>query len=133
MKGAAEFYADWLTPNAEGYLVTPISTSPENKYITKDRKIVSITDGPTMDLAIIRELFARTIEASKLLNTDPGLRKELENKLDKNTPLSNWQTWPTPGVAKRLRRKRPTPPPRLPPLRPPPIRSNHPTKNPRSF
>ena len=36
MKGASEFFADWLVDNGEGFLVTPVSTSPENSFATAD-------------------------------------------------------------------------------------------------
>jgi len=86
MKEAAKFYADWLTPNADGFLITPISTSPENQFIDEKGRSVALSPGATMDLAIIRELFSRVIESSKILNTDPELRKELEGKLAKILP-----------------------------------------------
>jgi alpha-L-fucosidase 2 len=34
MKGACEFYIDWLVDNGKGMLVTPVSTSPENSSPT---------------------------------------------------------------------------------------------------
>ena len=86
MKQAAEFYADWLTPNADGYLITPISTSPENQFIDSKGRAVALSPGATMDLAIIRELFTRVIESSKRLNVDSAFRKELEGKLVKILP-----------------------------------------------
>ena len=39
-----------------------------------------------MDLAIIRELFTRTIEAAEILGRDAALRKELAGKLAKLAP-----------------------------------------------
>jgi len=86
MKQAAEFYADWLVLNRDGYYVTPVSTSPENQFLTKEGKAVSLAPGATMDLAIIRELFSRTIYASRLLGIDADLRHELETKLKKILP-----------------------------------------------
>ena len=77
MKGAAEFYADWLIDAGDGTLVTPVSTSPENRFVSPGGGQASAAFGSTMDLAIIRELFARTIEAAEILGRDAGLRKEL--------------------------------------------------------
>jgi alpha-L-fucosidase 2 len=86
MKGAAEFYADWLRENSDGELVTPVSTSPENNFIALDGKPASVSVGGTMDLAIVRELFSRTIEAAELLGRDPELVRELRGKLEKLAP-----------------------------------------------
>ena len=99
MKGAAEFFADWLVDNGEGYLVTPVSTSPENAFITADGKKTGVSMGCTMDMALIRELFTRTIHTSHKLGLDADLRNELQEKLAKLLPyrigsmgqLQEWQ------------------------------------------
>lgn len=83
MKGAAEFYADWLIDIGSGELVTPVSTSPENAFIDPQGKPAATGIGCTMDLAVIRELFTRTIEAAERLGRDPALVTELKSKLAK--------------------------------------------------
>jgi alpha-L-fucosidase 2 len=86
MKGSAEFFADWLVDSGDGYLVTPVSTSPENAFRTPDGKRAAVSMGCTMDMAMIRELFTRTVDASEKLNVDADLRKELQEKLSKLLP-----------------------------------------------
>ena len=147
MRGAAEFYADWLIPEnpdaPNSRLVTPVATSPENTFalpLMKNEECImkndqtaatsaapdsenpaknpagaaaphstlsilhstlgsggnggvraatataSVSMGSTTDLAIIRELFSRTIEAQKILATDAPLRAELETKLARLAP-----------------------------------------------
>lgn len=86
MKGAAEFYSDWLVDAGNGELVTPVSTSPENGFVGPDGKPASVSMGCTMDLAIIRELFARTAAAAELLGRDPALVRELRGKLAQLAP-----------------------------------------------
>ena len=86
MKGAAEFYADWLIDDGTGYLVTPVGLSPENWFITEQNEQTTLSMGPTMDMALIKETFKRTIEASKLLGIDETLRAELEAKYAKLLP-----------------------------------------------
>ncbi|RXK55909.1 glycoside hydrolase family 95 protein [Oleiharenicola lentus] len=81
MRGAAQFYADWLVPDADGMLVTPVSTSPENAFIALDGRVASVSLGCTMDLALIRELFSRTVEAAERLGVDQALTAELKEKL----------------------------------------------------
>ena len=86
MKGAAEFYADWLIDNGEGLLVTPAGVSPENAFVSMKKKYAAMSMGPTMDMAIIRENFTRTIMAAQKLGVDEDLQKELQEKLDKLLP-----------------------------------------------
>ncbi len=86
LKGAAEFYADWLVKNKEGYLLTPVSTTPENAFYTLQKQVATVSQGTTMDMAIIKETFARTIEASEKLGVDHALRKELKEKLGSLLP-----------------------------------------------
>ncbi|AGA57684.1 hypothetical protein Theco_1545 [Thermobacillus composti KWC4] len=86
MRGAAQFCLDWLVPGPDGTLVTNPSTSPENVFLTPEGEPCSVTWGSTMDMAIIRELFAACIEASRLLGTDEPLRGELEAALAKLPP-----------------------------------------------
>lgn len=90
MKGAAEFYDAWLVSNENGYLVTPVSTSPENQflYVNKHGQTLSagMSEGSTLDMAIIRELFKNTIDAGKLLNTDAEFCAKLEANLSRLLP-----------------------------------------------
>ncbi|MBZ4677339.1 MAG: alpha-L-fucosidase [Anaerophaga sp.] len=86
MKGAAEFYADWLIDDGNGHLVTPVGVSPENAFLTEEGKKAAISMGPTMDMAIIRETFTRTIQASEMFDTDPEFRAELKDKLSRLLP-----------------------------------------------
>ena len=86
MKGAAEFYADWLVDNGDGNLVTPAGVSPENTFISDKGERAALSMGPTMDIAIIRETFTRTIQAAELLGTDSELQTELREKLARLLP-----------------------------------------------
>lgn len=86
MKGAAEFFADWLVDDGNGRLVTPVGVSPENRFITEDGQTAAMSMGPTMDMAIIKETFARTIAISEQLNQDEQLRAELKEKLARLLP-----------------------------------------------
>lgn len=103
LKGAAEFLSDWLVEDGKGNLVTAAGVSPENtfRYTGRDGNThtAGVCQGPTMDLAIIRELFGRCIQASELLNQDPVLGRELRSKLDRLLPYEigargQLQEWP---------------------------------------
>ncbi len=86
MRGAAEFCADWLVEAEDGTLVTPVSTSPENTFFTADGKRAAVSAGATMDLALVREIFSRTIEGAVRLGRDPELVAELRAKLARLAP-----------------------------------------------
>jgi alpha-L-fucosidase 2 len=70
MKGAAEFCLDWMLDDGRGRLVTAPSTSPEIDFHTPDGKRASVAVGATMDLAIIRDLFANCLDAARVLGID---------------------------------------------------------------
>src|SRR5688500_5919119 len=75
LKSCAEFFLDTLVAHPHGkWRVTNPSMSPENNH----RGEVSIAAGPAMDNQILRDLFANTAEAARILNRDPGLVKQLE-------------------------------------------------------
>jgi alpha-L-fucosidase 2 len=94
MKGAALFALDWMMEDKSGWLVTPAGNSPENQFFLpgsenlprNERRKAALSQGPTMDMAIIKELFHRTILASELLGTDAELRAELQAKYEKLLP-----------------------------------------------
>ena len=103
LKGAAEFCSDWLVDDGKGRLVTAAGCSPEIDFNYVDakgeKKIGGISMGPTMDLAIVRELFANCIRAGEILDRDPALRDELKSKLAKLLPYQvgqrgQLQEWP---------------------------------------
>ncbi|MDP2336187.1 MAG: glycoside hydrolase family 95 protein [Bacteroidota bacterium] len=98
MKGAATFCLEWLVEDKTGKLITSPSTSPENKYMTPDGYAGATLYGGTADLAMIRECFQQTIQASKVLNLDADFRSKLEQALAKLHPYQigkkgNLQEW----------------------------------------
>lgn len=86
MKGASEFYLGWLVDDGAGYLITPVSTSPENRFYTPGGKIASVDKGSTMDMAIIRELFTRTADAASFLHKDSLFEKDIRQALPRLYP-----------------------------------------------
>jgi alpha-L-fucosidase 2 len=74
LKGASEFFLDTLQEHPERkWLVTNPSISPENGHPHGS----SVCAGPTMDMQILRDLFANTIQAAAILGVD----KEFSGKL----------------------------------------------------
>ena len=91
LKSAAEFSLAWLQTDANGYLITLPSTSPENVYYYQDKsgqqQKGNITVAAAMDIGIISDLFGNTIAASEILNTDKAFRKTLVESKAKLLPF----------------------------------------------
>jgi alpha-L-fucosidase 2 len=84
MQGSAQFFLDTLVEEpTHHWLVTCPSLSPENKHPGG----AGITDGPTMDLEILRDLFANCIQASEILGRDKKFRKQLAATRARLAPL----------------------------------------------
>ncbi len=87
MRGAAAFCAAWLVRDpADGRLTTAPSISPENLFLAPDGKAATISAGCTMDLALIRDLFANCIAATRRLGTDKAFAERLAILVDALEP-----------------------------------------------
>jgi len=83
LKGASQFFLDTLVEEPQHkWLVTCPSTSPENGYPRGG----SVCAGPTMDMQIIRDLFAHTIRAAELLGKDESFRVEVAKARERLAP-----------------------------------------------
>ncbi|WP_382308186.1 glycoside hydrolase N-terminal domain-containing protein [Herbiconiux sp. UC225_62] len=77
LRGASEFCLDWLQDAPDGRLRTLPSTSPENLFLGPDGSPESLTESVSMDVFLIRSLFARTRRAIGILGahlTDDTVR-----------------------------------------------------------
>ncbi|MFC3097488.1 glycoside hydrolase family 95 protein [Alteraurantiacibacter palmitatis] len=74
LAGAAQFFLDTLQQGPEGYLVTNPSLSPENPHPFG----ATLMWGPAMDAQILRDLFAATAQACRLLGEDAGFAEALD-------------------------------------------------------
>ena len=100
LKGAVLFYKNWLVPKKDGYLVTPVGHSPEQSFIYGDGKSSTLSPGPTMDMALIKESFNRYLKTLEILGIDDSkLKKEIKEKQSRLLPyqigehaqLQEWQ------------------------------------------
>ena len=74
LKGASQFFLDTLQEESKHkWLVTSPSMSPENGHPFG----AAVCAGPTMDMQILRDLFANTIKATQLLGVDEDFRNQL--------------------------------------------------------
>uniref|UniRef100_UPI003217BA1F glycoside hydrolase family 95 protein n=1 Tax=uncultured Draconibacterium sp. TaxID=1573823 RepID=UPI003217BA1F len=81
MKGAAAFFNDWLILSDKGYYTTPIGSSPETGYYPDGADYKTpFSEGATMDIMIIKELFANCIAAAEILDIDSNFVKVLSSK-----------------------------------------------------
>jgi len=96
MRGSALFFLDALVVDPKsGKLVTNPSISPENSHGHGS----SLTAGPTMDQAIIRDLFTACIKSAAILGNDADFAAQLTAareklapyKIGKNGQLQEWQ------------------------------------------
>jgi alpha-L-fucosidase 2 len=79
MKGACLFFLDTLVEEPKHHwLVTCPSVSPEHG---------GLVAGPTMDMSILRDLFAETAEASSILNTDADFRAQILKTRERLAPF----------------------------------------------
>ena len=83
MKEAAEFFLDFLVPDARGRLVTCPSVSPENTYILPNGERGSLCAGPAMDSQILHTLFTNCIKAAEILGVDSAFREKLRAYLSR--------------------------------------------------
>lgn len=86
LQGAAEFCLDWLTEDKDGHLVTSVSSSPETNFVLPDGTQAGLSQGSTMDMAIIRELFTACVLAAKILNIEDAFTREVSAALPRLLP-----------------------------------------------
>jgi len=86
MKSAAEFCLDWLIERKDGRMTTCPSESTENNFKTPDGRTAETSDGCTMDMALISELFANCIEAARVLGIDNHFASRLSRTRERLIP-----------------------------------------------
>jgi alpha-L-fucosidase 2 len=87
MRDAAEFWLANLVEGEDGKLITSPSSSPENMFVTDERVTSSVTEGATMERAIVWDLFDKTASAAAALGVDAELAKKLQTARDRIRPL----------------------------------------------
>lgn len=86
LRGCAEFCLDWLIER-DGFLETCPSTSPENLFLSEAGTKESLTYSATMDIALIRAVFERSLAAMNALEVHDPLYAEIEAALPGLRPL----------------------------------------------
>ena len=106
MRDSARFLLELMIEDPKHHwLVTPFSMSPEHGFLDSNGELSFLSPSPTMDVAIIRELFTHCIAAGRQLGVDDDFRAKLEAALTRIPPyqinrrgyLQEWvEDW-TPG------------------------------------
>jgi alpha-L-fucosidase 2 len=95
MKGAARYHLDSMMEEpSHHWLVTGPDTNFENSFRKPNGETGCTVMGPTASMQMVRQLFLNCVEASKVLDTDAGLRAEIEKTLPRLPPM---QISPTTG------------------------------------
>ena len=109
IRGAAEFHAAWLVDDGAGNLVTAAGVSPENTFLYRDQngalQKAGVCMGPTMDIAITRELFRICIESAGVLELKDTFVSRLETMPPQTSSLPARSRRKAAGVAHRLPRE----------------------------
>lgn len=75
----AVFLLDYMVRDPKtGFLTTGPSCSPENAYQLPNRKSYNLCMGPTMDIEIVRAVFARLLEAAAVLEHEPSMAADAD-------------------------------------------------------
>ena len=100
LKGAADFFVEFLQPWKDGSLVVYPTWSPENFYLVKKYgKLNKQAYGASWDQQLVLGLFTDCIEASIVLDRDEDFRKTLQEMIPKLCPQKigqhgQLQEWP---------------------------------------
>ncbi len=100
MKGAAEFYVEFLAPWKDGSLVVYPTWSPENSYFEDEySRLNKQAYGASFEQQIVLNLFTDCIEAATILGVDSDFKKELKGLIPRLCPqkigrFGQLQEWP---------------------------------------
>lgn len=80
LRGSVLFCLDWMQQREDGLYYTAPSTSPENTFEDDEGHSCGVSYMTTMDLAIIKELFANYLAAADVLGIEEDLIKLVKER-----------------------------------------------------
>ena len=86
MSGAARFCLDLLVQDADGYLSTSPSTSPEHKFRLPDGRFAAVNAGSAMDLGITWDVCTNVLQAAQVLDVSDALVTRIRQVLPRLRP-----------------------------------------------
>lgn len=89
MKETAKFFMDYMVNDPKtGYLLTGPSISPENGFRAADGNGYSLSMMPTIDRAVVYDIYQACIKASEILGVDAELRARLQRDIKQLPPYN---------------------------------------------
>ncbi|QTD38785.1 glycoside hydrolase family 95 protein [Polaribacter batillariae] len=83
----AKFYSDWIIEDPrDGTLISAPSTSPENRFVNAEGKLVATCLGSAMDQQIIYEVFGNYIKACDILNISNDFVEKVKQQQSRLRP-----------------------------------------------
>lgn len=86
LREASLFLLDWMFEYNGSYITCP-STSPENRFITKDGGNSCVAASSAMDLALIREVFNNFQKTCEILKIEDSILKDISERLERMEPF----------------------------------------------
>lgn len=88
LKETAQFFVDYMVEDPKtGYLLSGPSISPENGFKGADGRGYSLSMMPTIDRAVIYDIYNACIQSAKILGIDDDFSRRLQRDIKKLPPL----------------------------------------------
>ena len=88
LKETAQFFVDYMVVDPKtGYLLSGPSISPENGFRGADGRGYSLSMMPTIDRAVIYDIYNACIQSAKILGIDDDFSRRLQRDIKKLPPL----------------------------------------------
>ena len=88
LKETAQFFVDYMVEDPKtGYLLSGPSISPENGFRGGDGRGYSLSMMPTIDRAVIYDIYNACIQSAKILGIDDDFSRRLQRDIKKLPPL----------------------------------------------
>lgn len=88
LKETAQFFVDYMVEDPKtGYLLSGPSISPENGFRGVDGRGYSLSMMPTIDRAVIYDIYNACIQSAKILGIDDDFSRRLQRDIKKLPPL----------------------------------------------
>lgn len=88
LKETAQFFVDYMVEDPKtGYLLSGPSISPENGFRGSDGRGYSLSMMPTIDRAVIYDIYNACIQSAKILGIDDDFSRRLQRDIKKLPPL----------------------------------------------
>lgn len=88
LKETAQFFVDYMVEDPKtGYLLSGPSISPENGFRGADGSGYSLSMMPTIDRAVIYDIYNACIQSAKILGIDDDFSRRLQRDIKKLPPL----------------------------------------------